>query len=237
VKQESPGGRLGFYLTPGHPCTYLAGLEARTVFADPDAQPDRHAQTVLAAHGFRRSGRYVYRPACPTCAACRPVRIPVDEFKADRAQRRTWRANRDLRVTPAPAEYRREHYELYNSYQRWRHPDGGMLAADPEKYLEYFTSPWSDTWFYELRLGSSLAGLLITDRLDDALSAVYTYYAPEHASRSLGTFAVLWQVEEARRLGLRWVYLGYWIRESPKMAYKGKFRPLEMFRDGRWVRT
>jgi arginyl-tRNA--protein-N-Asp/Glu arginylyltransferase len=235
MKQDPPTGRLGFFLTPPHPCSYLAGLEARTVFADPDARPDRHAQTVLAAHGFRRSGRYVYRPTCASCSACVPVRIPVAAFRPDRSQRRTLVRNRDLTVRAAPTEYRREHLDLYDRYQAWRHPDGGMLALDPDRYLEFFTSPWSETSFHELRLGPTLVGLTITDRLDDGLSAVYTYYAPEQAGRSLGTFAVLWLIEEARRLGLAWVYLGYWIEQSPKMAYKAKFRPLEAFRDGRWL--
>lgn len=235
MKQDPPTGRLGFYLTPDHPCSYLEGRAARTVFADPDARPDRHAQSVLAAHGFRRSGRYIYRPACAGCSACVPVRIPVAAFRPDRAQRRNRLRNADLQVRATPTEFRREHLDLYNRYQAWRHPDGGMLAADAERYLEYFTSPWSDTWFHELRAGPELLGLTICDRLDDGLSAVYTYYSPEHAARGLGTFAVLWLVEEARRLGLTWVYLGYWIESSPKMAYKSRFRPLQAFRDGRWL--
>lgn len=229
--------RLSFFLTPPHECSYLSDREARTVFADPAAEPDARAQTALAAHGFRRSGRYIYRPSCPGCRACIPVRVPVMDFQPDRSQRRNIKRNADLRVIARPAEHDPEHFELYNRYQHARHPDGQMIADTPEHYLDFLTSPWADTRFYEMRdPDGALLAVAVIDRLADALSAIYTFYDPEQKHRGLGSFAILWQIQEARRLGLPWVYLGYWIAESPKMRYKMQFRPLEAFQDGVWQR-
>lgn len=228
--------RLGFYLTPQHACSYLPGRRARTVFADPLAAPDRRTQTVLAAHGFRRSGRYLYRPACPGCMACVPARIPVADFSPNRSQRRTLKRNADVELHVLPAEFRAEHFALYDRYQRSRHPEGAMLADDPATYLDFFLSEWSDTRFFEFRAGERLLALAVVDRLDDALSAVYTFYEPAEPARSLGTLAILRQIEEARRLGLRWLYLGYWIAGCRKMHYKANFHPLELYRDGAWRR-
>ena len=233
TRATAPPARLGFFLTPEHSCAYLTERVARTVFADPDAQPDKHAQTALAAHGFRRSGRFLYKPSCPSCSACVPVRIPVAGFAPSRSQRRTRSANTDLVVAQATLDLGVEQLALYERYQHARHPDGAMVARAPEQYLEYFASSFADTRLYEMRLDGALVGAMVVDHLDDALSAVYTFFDPALASRSLGTFAVLWQVEEARRLKLRWVYLGYWIAECRKMSYKDRFRPLERYGDGR----
>lgn len=229
-------GKLGFYLTPRHDCSYLPARMARTVFADPQVRPDMQTQTTLAAHGFRRSGRYLYRPSCPDCQACIPARIPVCDFTPSRTQRRTWKRNADLTIGAVSTAFRVEHFALYNRYQHARHPDGGMAASGADQYLEFLASPWSDTRFYEFRRAGELLAVAVVDRLADALSAIYTFFEPAETRRGLGTFAILWQIEEARRLGLGWVYLGYWIRESAKMRYKAHFRPLEVFRQGKWHR-
>jgi len=229
-------GNLGFYLTPRHECSYLPANTARTVFADPQATPDIRTQAVLLAHGFRRSGRYLYRPSCPACNACIPARIPVADFLPSRNQRRCLRLNADLHVQARRAAFDPAHFELYNRYQHSRHPGGEMAASSEKQYLEFLAGPWSDTRFYEFRLRNQLAAVAVVDNLGCALSAVYTFYEPELKQRSLGTYAVLWQVEEARRLGMKWVYLGYWIRECGKMRYKANFSPLEIFREGRWLR-
>lgn len=231
-----PASKLGFFLTPEHDCNYLDDRVARTVFADPDAAPDKRMQTALAAAGFRRSGRFIYRPQCAACRACIPVRLPVFDFTPDRSQRRTLAMNRGLRVVPAALERNPEHLALYVRYQEQRHLDGAMHTDSADAFLEFFASAFSDTWLYEMREGDALRGVMVVDRLDDALSSVYTFFDPELPKRSLGTWAVLWQVAEARRLGLRWVYLGYWIEECRKMAYKGRFRPLERLADGVWHR-
>lgn len=228
--------RLGFYLTPTHECSYFPERRARTVFADPAAEPGPGAQDLLAAHGFRRSGRYLYRPQCSGCRACIPARVPVADFQPDRSQRRNFRRNADLEVRAEPPVFNTEHFALYNRYQEARHPEGGMRAHSTGQYLEYLTSPWSETRFYEFRREGTLLAVAVVDCLKSALSAVYTFFEPEARGRGLGTYAILWQIERARRLGLPWVYLGYWIAESPKMSYKARFRPLEILQDGEWRR-
>jgi arginine-tRNA-protein transferase len=190
--------------------------------------------SALSRHGFRRSGTHVYRPHCPGCQACVPVRVPVGTFAPRRVQRRVWRANRDLRVVPTPAAFSPVQFALYSRYVSARHPRGGMDRVTPEQYLEFLASEWSDTTFSEFRLAGDLVAVAVADRLDDGLSAVYTFYAPELARRSLGTYAVLWEIEEARRLGLAYLYLGFWVRESPRMRYKASFQPLEYFHAGAW---
>lgn len=225
---------LVFYASPPHACSYLPAREAVTLFADPHSPMNPSLYSVLAKLGFRRSGNYVYRPRCPTCDACRPARIPVHEFQPDRSQRRAVRRNQDLAVSVLPAQYQEEHYRLYRKYIHRRHADGGMDVDDPTRYLEFLGSRWMDTRFVEFRLQERLLMVAVIDLMHDGLSAVYTFFDPDEASRSLGTQAVLWQVEEARRRQLPYVYLGYWIAESPHMAYKKRFRPLEVYEGGRW---
>jgi arginine-tRNA-protein transferase len=234
MSSPTSSGPLAFYATPAHPCSYLADREAVTVFADPGYRKDRRLYTTLSQLGFRRSGAHVYRPHCPDCSACVPVRLSVSGFRPRRSQRRAWHANTDLEVRVVPPGFSPEHYALYARYVSSRHPGGGMDHPTPAQYLEFLTSAWSETLFYEFRADRALAAVAVVDRLEDGLSAVYTFYAPELAHRSLGTYAVLWEVEAARRLGLPWLYLGYWIRESPKMRYKSGYQPLEYFYDGHW---
>jgi arginyl-tRNA--protein-N-Asp/Glu arginylyltransferase len=231
----SSGRRLAFYATPEHACSYLARRTARTLFADPNAALDNHLYSRLVLYGFRRSGEHIYRPSCPGCDACVPVRIPVADFQPNRSQRRTWRRNSDLRVRERQACYDPEHFALYRTYMSRRHPGGGMDNADPTQYEEFLTSGWSDTRFLEFRLGRQLLSVAVIDILETGFSAVYTFFDPEHARRGLGTYAILWEIERTRREGLPWLYLGYWIQESPRMRYKDQFQPLEQFREGRWL--
>ena len=232
-----PAARLGFYLTPEHECPYLPERVARTAFADPTAAPDLRAQTKLAEHGFRRSGGIVYRPSCPSCQACVPLRLEVAAFRPNRTQRRIATRNAHLvgaRVALSPTQ---EQLALFERYQHARHPEGAMLAEDAERYLAYFASAFSATQAYELRESERLVAVMVVDQLLDALSAVYTYFEPELGARSLGTYAVLWQIAEAQRQGLRWIYLGYLIEETRKMAYKAAFRPQQRLIDGAWRET
>jgi leucyl-tRNA---protein transferase len=225
---------LHFYVTPPEPCPYLAGQQMVSAFADPRAPMNAGLYGRLAQVGFRRSGRHVYRHQCPHCRACVPVRVPVETFEPNRTQRRVWRRNADLEVNcirPAPRE---EHFELYRRYVNARHPGGGMDDPSPADYWRFIDSEWSDTDLVEFRLRGRLVCAAVCDRLPDGLSAVYTFFDPADAARSPGTHAVLWQIAEARRLGLPYVYLGYWIAQSPKMAYKTDFRPVQGLRDGVW---
>jgi len=227
--------QLAFYASRRHDCPYLPDRDAVTLFADPDAPMNNDVYGRLSEFGFRRSGRMIYRPACPGCSACIPVRIPAERFRGRRIDRRVWRRNADLAVTATPPTYREDHFRLYRRYLKARHAGGSMDTEDPAQYLEFLTSPWSDTVFYEFRLREALLAVAVTDRLPDGLSAVYTFFDPDARARSLGQYAILWQVAEARRLGLGAVYLGYWIEQCRKMSYKGKIRPLQMYRDGQWI--
>ena len=237
MTSPAPFKLLSFYATPEHECSYLPSRNAVTVFADPEFRKDTALYSVLSRYGFRRSGQHIYRPRCPGCHACVPVRVPVKEFTPRRSQRRAWRANQDLQVNATEAQFNREHFDLYCRYLAARHRGGGMDDPTPDQYMEFLASPWSDTVFYEFRLGRRLLGVTVADRLEDGLSAVYTFFDPECAGRSLGVFAVMWELDQARRLGLDWLYLGYWIKDTPKMRYKTEYQPLEFFRYGHWVRS
>ncbi len=222
------------YLSSEQPCDYLPNRQAQSLFVAPDTPLTVTLYSRLIAHGFRRSGSIVYRPHCSRCAACVPIRIPVSRFEASRIQRRTLRRNTDLCVIAKPTEFDEEHYALYMRYLRARHPEGQMVHSSPEDYIHFLTSRWCATVFYEFRLKGSLVALAIVDHLDHALSAVYTAFEPSMAARSLGAYAVLWQIQHAKKLGMRWLYLGFWIHSCRKMAYKNHFRPLEAWLNGRW---
>jgi arginine-tRNA-protein transferase len=224
------------FLSMPHPCSYLPGRVATSLFVDPRVPLDSGMYASYMRLGFRRSGDLVYRPHCRDCQACIPVRVPVQQFKADRTQRRVWARNADIKVTARPPEYNAEHFALYLRYQRQRHAGGGMDDADPQKYTNFVRSRHVHTVFYEMRLAERLLGVAIVDHMPDGLSAVYTFFDPDEKKRSLGVFAVIWQIERARRLDLPSVYLGYLIRECPKMSYKENYRPLEAYVDGRWRR-
>jgi len=225
------------YLTPPYPCGYLDDRDATNQFINPEQPVDTPLYNHLIKLGFRRSGDYVYRPRCFGCSECVPVRVPVDDFSPNRSQRRNLRDNSDLQVIEHPPEFNEEHFDLYRRYLQWRHDGGGMENPSPRDYMGFLTSRLIDTCFYEFRDGGTLVGVAATDCLPDSLSAVYTFYDPRCRDRGLGVYAVLWQVAEARRLGLSWVYLGYWINACAKMQYKSQYRPLEIFRQGRWIHT
>lgn len=223
------------YLSMPHPCSYLPGRVATSLFIDPRYPLDSRRYAGYMHAGFRRSGDLVYRPHCRDCSACIPVRVPVARFRPDRSQRRIWQRNGDLEVAAVPAVFRTEHFELYLRYQRARHPGGGMDDPDPQKYMSFLFSRRVETRFYEMRLAGRLMAVAVVDVLPDALSAMYTFYEPTEPRRGLGVYAILWEIEEAKRLGLAWLYLGYLIRECPKMSYKARYRPLEAYLGGRWV--
>jgi len=235
VSGPTPSTRLLLYATPAHECSYFDARQAVTLFADPEHPKDAWLQGALTEQGFRRSGRHLYRPRCPSCSACEAVRVPADRFRASRSQRRTWRRNRDLRVEVRGQAFLEEHYDLYVRYVTGRHPGGGMDDPTPEKYEDFLLCPWSETRLLEFRDGDELIAVAVSDRLPDALSAVYTFYAPELAGRGLGVYAVLWQIEAARRAGLEWLYLGYAIDGCRKMDYKRLYRPQQRLRDGEWT--
>lgn len=227
--------RIGFFTSPPHPCGYLSDREATTLFADPRVELSMATYSWLSAHGFRRSGVHVYRPHCGSCQACIAVRVDVAAFVPRRRQRRTLAANHDVQIIEVPAEFNPEHFTLYEKYLQSRHPDSQMDASDPAAYANFLTAPWCETTFYEFRVEQTLLGIAVVDQLIDGLSAVYTFFDPQQAARSLGRFAVLKQIEWAREAGLPWLYLGYWIEDCRKMSYKSEYEPLEYFVNGEWL--
>ncbi len=222
------------FLSMPHPCSYLPGRVATSLFVDPRAPIDGATYASYMRLGFRRSGDLVYRPHCRDCQACVPVRVPTATFQPSRSQRRILTRNRDLRVTAHAPAYDSEHFALYLRYQKSRHAGGGMDDPDPQKYTNFLLSRHVQTVFYEFKLRARLVGVAVVDHLPDGLSAVYTFFDPAEQRRSLGVFAVLWQIQRARELKLPWVYLGYLIRECAKMSYKENYRPLEAYLDGHW---
>lgn len=232
---EPPFLRIQFYLTAPYPCSYLEDREARSQVAAPAHLIGQAAYSRLIREGFRRSGHYTYRPHCYGCKLCVPVRIDVGRFESNRSQKRNFRQNRSLTASILPLEFRDEHYELYRRYQRARHAGGGMDLDDREQYMQFLLSSQVDTSLAEFRDGEKLVMVAVVDRIEDGLSAVYTFFDPEMEKRGLGTYAVLWQIELARRLELPYVYLGYWIKESRKMAYKSNYQPLQGLVDGNWT--
>lgn len=225
---------LRFYASAPHTCNYLDNRTSISVFADPDATLSTSIYHKLAPLGFRRSGSGLYMPACTHCDQCIPARVVVRKFRRSRNQQRVWQRNRDITCTPLDIEFRQEHFELYSRYLSARHSGGGMENPTPEDYLGFLGSDWSDTLFLEFRVDGRLLGIAVTDCLPDALSSVYTFFDPVFAARSPGTLAILTQIEMARQLELDWLYLGYWIPDCRKMAYKNRFRPLQVFRNGVW---
>lgn len=224
------------YAGAPHVCSYLPGEVAVTQFVDPNLVMSTTLYSELVDVGFRRSGEHVYRPRCRQCDACIPARIPVEDFAPARRQRRIWRRNQDLCVQLTGGGASEEQFALYRRYMAARHAGGGMDVTDPMQYRAFLFSSWSDTRCVEFRAGERLLAVAIIDWLRQGWSAVYTYYEPEAPQRSLGVYAVLWQIEQCRRLGLPWVYLGYWIPACAKMRYKAEFQPLELYRDARWQR-
>ncbi|MBI42677.1 arginyltransferase [Marinobacter lutaoensis] len=225
---------LVFFATPPHACSYLPDREATTMFVDPRARIDKRLYSQLTALGFRRSGSHYYRPHCERCHACIPVRLQVQQFRPDRGLRRVFKRNQDLTCELVPTRFSEEYYALYARYIEQRHSDGDMYPPSREQFISFLVDGATDSWFLEMRLNGTLVGLAAIDVLDDGLSAIYTTFEPELEERSLGTYAILWQVEEARRRDLPHVYLGYWIKQCRKMNYKTRFHPLEALRDGQW---
>ena len=238
--KELPLTELQFYATAPYPCSYLPGKTARSQVATPShlIHADLYGELVNA--GFRRSGLYTYRPYCDECNACTATRIPVKQFLPNRSQKRSWKKHAGLYVRVLNLGYQEEHYQLYQRYQHERHAGGGVDQDDQDQYMQFLLQSRVNSRIVEFRDGphDSHTGRLrmvsMIDILDQGISSVYTFFDTSNTTASYGSFSILWQIQQALELDLPYLYLGYYIKQSAKMSYKAKFKPIEGLIDDHW---
>lgn len=227
--------KLPLFLTQVQTCSYLEE-ESQSLCLVPQAPINASIFSVLSQQGFRRSGQFIYRPHCPACNACVPVRVPVASFTPNKQQQRVLKRGAQLTVTEHQPRFTYEYFKLYQRYIEQRHADGEMYPANIEQFQSFLSYPLPFARFFEFRLKQRLLAVAVTDVLDDGLSAVYSFFEPEEKYFSLGRYAILWQIAHAQQLGLTHLYLGYWIKDCAKMNYKTQYQPIEGFIDEQWQR-
>ena len=225
-----------FYPTPEHSCSYLDNRQAKSIFLSPDQPLDESTYLQLTDMGFRRSGEHIYRPWCEGCGECKSVRVPVAGFNVSKSQKRVLTRNKDLQVSFELPSCADEIYNLYANYIIQRHSDGDMYPPSLEQFENFLCQapPTSQTRFVCFRLEQKLLAVAVVDLLPKGVSAIYTFFDPAYEIRSLGRLAVLWQIHWAQSQAMDFVYLGYWIKDCQKMAYKAEYQPLQVFEDLIW---
>jgi Putative arginyl-tRNA:protein arginylyltransferase len=231
-----------FYVTAPQPCPYLDGRSERKLFTALQGEGAEKLNNALSRQGFRRSQNVLYRPSCADCMACLSARIRVADFVLTKSQRRVLKRNTDLRRTATSPWATEEQFALFRRYLDTRHADGGMADMDIFEFAAMIEETPVKSRVIEYRESAETPGSMraliatcLTDVLDDGLSMVYSFYEPERIKDSLGTYLILDHVEIARRVGLPYVYLGYWVPGSRKMGYKANFSALEIYKGGNWI--
>ena len=227
-------GSKQFFVTPTHTCSYLPRRNARTIFLDPRETITSELYQGLADTGFRRSGGHLYRPNCTSCKACTPVRVIAEQFQLKKSHKRILTRNKDLEIRVEAATDSIKHYKLYSDYISVRHMDGDMYPPSREQYRSFLFSQWSDTFFLSAYKQNELMAVAVTDRQQSGVSAMYTFFNPYEAKRSLGVYSILQQLEYCKATELEYLYLGYWIKNSKKMAYKDQYRPIQVYSNDTW---
>jgi arginyl-tRNA--protein-N-Asp/Glu arginylyltransferase len=236
---QHPRDTPQFYLTAPSPCPYLGGKEERKVFTHLVGERAPELNNILTQGGFRRSQSIAYRPACEGCRSCVSVRVVAKDFRPSQSMRRIARRNADVVSDMRIAVPTSEQYAIFRAYLDSRHRDGGMADMTVLDYAMMVEDSHIETRIIEYRLRESgeLVAMALTDVLGDGLSMVYSFFEPDLSARSLGTLMVLDHISRARRMGLSYVYLGYWVRGSRKMDYKGRFLPQERLMPEGWARV
>lgn len=224
------------FLTPEHKCSYLAERTARSAFLDPAVTITPELYASLNRQGFRRSGKFLYKPRCESCAACISARILTSRFKKNRSQKRIMKRNSHLVARRLNTISSESIYSLYERYINTRHSDGDMYPPTREQYRSFLVERLSSTFYVGFYDDITLVAVSVIDYVQDGLSALYTFYDPDLPRQALGVHAILWQIEECQRLDLPYLYMGYWINDCQKMSYKTHYQPQEHLMGEEWVR-
>ncbi|HAF00904.1 MAG TPA: arginyltransferase [Methylophilaceae bacterium] len=240
LPNEIPLQKLQFYVTTPYQCGYLPNKLAQSLIASPQYLVDSQVYSELIQQGFRRSGKFAYRPHCENCKACIPVRILINQFTPTRSQKRAFKQHSYLTARTVPVGFQNNHFTLYAEYQSLRHHDSidheRAEKEDPEQYRQFLCQSNVESLMVEFKDAENQVKIVsVIDIVRDGISAVYTFYDARDYKTSYGTYAIMWLCEWAKTLKLPYLYLGYWIQDSQKMAYKQQFNVQEKFVDGEWI--
>ncbi len=237
LPNEQPLHKLQFYVTTSYKCGYLPNKLAQSLIASPQHLIDTKIYSGLIQQGFRRSGKFAYRPHCENCRACIAVRLVLGDFAPTRSQKRAYKRHADLTARILPLHFNQQHYALYASYQSQRHLDetSAETKDDAEQYRQFLCQSNVESLMIEFTDASNQIKIVsVVDIVQGGVSAVYTFYDALETKSSFGIYSIMWLVEWTKSLNLAYLYLGYWIQDSPKMAYKKNFKPQQKLIDGEW---